>query len=161
VNPCRYKPGFFSSSPHCIAPFSFRRPSSIDSLPPSFLTGIRPTSTTPLKFRQPSASSPSPLAPQLEPVQLRPPLRRNFPCPEPPPTGAARAWSSRRQLSPPDPPLHQVYKQLPVDPLMLVRPSVARVRRPIAGNGDAPPRPPHSPVGHSVLLLPVQRPLVL
>jgi hypothetical protein len=63
------------------------------------LAGILPNSTTPPRFRWPRASSPPPLVPQLDPVQLRPSPSAESPHSEPPLTGAVRA-SPRRQQPP-------------------------------------------------------------
>jgi hypothetical protein len=92
----------------------------------------------------PARSGPAPATP-----------RRNCPHPEPPLTRAVRARPCRRQLPPLDLQPIQVYVSFPRDPLVLVHASFACVRRPFAGNGDAPPRPPYSPVVGPVLLLPI------
>jgi hypothetical protein len=138
--------------PVVLSPFHFPVIASA-GVPPPFPTRFPLNHAAPLEFLAPEASPSSPLAPQPDTTQLPTPLRRDFTHLEPPLVGAARARSSRRQPPLPDPKLHQVYKQFPCDPLMLVRPSLARVRRPFAGNGDVPPRPPHSSVGRPVFLL--------
>jgi hypothetical protein len=65
--------------------------------PPLLLAGILLNHATPPKFPRPIAFSPPPLTPRADPVQLRPPLHRNWPHPEPPLTGATRASPRRRQ----------------------------------------------------------------
>jgi hypothetical protein len=119
----------------------------------SSFTGILPNHTTPLRFRQPRASSPPPLAPQPDPTQPRPSPSPESPHPEPPLTGAARARPCRRQHAPPPLRPIQVCKSLLLCPLVLVRALVPHVRRPFTGNGGAPPRPSHLPVDSSVSLL--------
>jgi hypothetical protein len=116
-------------------------PHNIEPPPPIF-PGILPNRNTPLRFRWPRASSPPPLAPQLDPVQPRPSPSPDLPHPEPPLTGAARARPHRRQHAPP--PLHpiQVWESLPPCPLVLMRVLDAPVRRSFTENGGAPPRPP-------------------
>jgi hypothetical protein len=117
---------------------------------------ILPNHTTPLRFRWPRASSPPPLVPWPDPVQLRPTPLPESPHPEPPLISAARARPRRRQ--PASSPLRpiQVWKSPPHVPLMLMRVLNPRVRRPFAGNGIAPPRPPHLSVAGRVPRLPVE-----
>jgi hypothetical protein len=109
--------------------------------------------TIPTQFLEPRASSPPPLAPQLDLVQPRPFPSLDLPHPEPPLIGVARAQPCRRQHTPPPLRPIQVWKSLLPCPLVLVRALVPHVRRPFTGNGDVPPRPPHLPVDSSVSLL--------
>jgi hypothetical protein len=125
-------------------------------LPPLLLTGILPTRATPLKFTWPIASPPSSPAPRLDLVQSPPFLRRICPHPEPPVTGAARARLRRRQLPPRGLQPTQVYRSTPRSTPMLVRVFDLRVRWSFAGNGDAPPRPPHLLVDGQVPLPPFE-----
>jgi hypothetical protein len=103
---------------------------------------ILPNRTTQLQFCWPRATSPPPLAPQPNPVQPRPFPSPESSHPEPPLTGAAQARPRRRQHTPPPLPPIQVGRSFPLCPLVLVRAIAPPVRRPFAGNGDAPPRPP-------------------
>jgi hypothetical protein len=122
----------------------------------SSLAGILPNSTTPPRFRWPRASSPPPLVPQLDPVQLRPCPSPESPHSEPPLTGAIRASPRRRQPPPLAPRPIQVWRSFPPRLLMLLRTTDGRVHRPSAGNDDAPPRPPPLLAAGRALALPVE-----
>jgi hypothetical protein len=124
----------------------------------TLLAGIRRDLSTPPKFPRPTASPPPPLATRPDPVQPRPPLRRNCAHLEPPLAGATRARPHRRQLPPLDLRLIQVLSTTPHLPLVLMRVLDPHVRRPFTGNGDVPPRPPHLSVAGHVPLLPVKHP---
>jgi hypothetical protein len=156
VEPClpyKTRPGYILLLfLRCSPLYDHQHQSAAADLSPEIL----PNRTTPLRFRWPRASSPPPLAPQPNPVQPRAASRRNRAHPEPPLIGAARARPRRRQQAPP--PLHpiQVWESAPHVPLMLMRVLNPRVRRPFAGNGVAPPRPPHLSVADHVPRLPVE-----
>jgi hypothetical protein len=111
-----------------------------------FPTGILLSRTIPTLFLEPRASSPPPLAAQLDLVQPRPFPSPDLPHPEPPLIGAARARPCRRQHAPPPLRPIQVWKSLLPCPLVLVHALVPHVRRPFTRNGGVPPRPPHLPI---------------
>jgi hypothetical protein len=142
---------------HCLPPCDHLAPSRRRAP----FAEIRHADFTPSQFPWPVAPPPPYPAPGPNPTQFPTPLRWNCSHPDPPLTGAARARLHRRQLSPPNLGLLQVYRSLPGDPLMLVRVFLVRVHRPSAGNAGASPRPPHPPVVSPIPLLPIQHPLFL
>jgi hypothetical protein len=80
------------------------------------LTGIRRDCSTPPKFQLPTASSPPPLAPRPDLVQLPALLRRNCFNPEPPLAGDALAPPRRRQPPSTRPPAHLGTQIVPSQP---------------------------------------------
>jgi hypothetical protein len=141
-------------NPTALACFPFPLPCATD-VRLYFLAGFRRDPSTPSKFPQPTASPPPPLALRTDPIQPRPPYTGiastpSRPSPEPP------ELDLTVDSTPPPPPRPiQVRRSHPQLPLVLMGALVSPVRRPFAGNGDAPPQPPHLPVVGPIPLSPV------